>query len=82
MNYLPWIVIFVALIALFFSQSTGGGTIAMAAPFPFDAGMRIVTSLAVLVSALYVILSHSYGDAEQKWAFGAIGTLLGYWLKR
>ena len=45
--------------------------------------MPAVISLLVLLSALYVILSNnSFGDAQQKWAFGAVGTILGYWLKR
>ena len=45
--------------------------------------MPIVLSLLVLLSALYVVLfAGSYSDAQQKWAFGAIGTLLGYWLKK
>ena len=43
--------------------------------------MPIIISLAVLGSALYVILSQNYSDAQQKWAFGAVGTLLGHWLK-
>ncbi len=48
-----------------------------------DGLMPIVISILVLLSALYVVLSGTaYTDAEQKWAFGAIGTLLGYWLKK
>lgn len=45
--------------------------------------MPIVISLLVLLSALYVILSNTiYQDAQQKWAFGAVGTILGYWFKK
>lgn len=48
-----------------------------------DGLMPIVLSLLVLLSALYVVLfGAAYSDAQQKWAFGAIGTLLGYWLKK
>ena len=36
----------------------------------------------VLAAALFVILSGRYGDAEAKWAFGVVGTILGYWLKK
>ena len=43
--------------------------------------MRVITCLAVLFSALYIILSHNYDAAEQRWAFGAVGTVLGYWFK-
>lgn len=42
---------------------------------------EIVTGI-VLLSALYVILSRGYGDAEQKWAYGVIGTVVGHWLKK
>jgi len=44
--------------------------------------MQMLITLMVLGAALYVILSKQYGDAEQKWAYGAIGTLLGFWLKK
>lgn len=44
--------------------------------------MPEVVTVVVLLAALFVILSRGYGDAEQKWAYGAIGTLLGYWLKK
>lgn len=44
--------------------------------------VRIGLTLLVILAALFVVLSRSYGDAEQKWAFGAIGTVLGYWLKQ
>ena len=41
----------------------------------------IVVSITVLAAALYVILSGGHPDASEKWAFGAIGTIIGYWLK-
>ncbi|MBV8048423.1 MAG: hypothetical protein JO171_14815 [Paludibacterium sp.] len=45
--------------------------------------MPVIISIVVLLSALYVILlSAKYNDAEQKWAFGVVGTILGYWFKR
>lgn len=45
--------------------------------------MPITLSLLVVLSALYVILSKdTYPDAQQKWAFGAVGMVLGHWLKR
>jgi hypothetical protein len=44
--------------------------------------MCILISILVLGSALFIVLSASYGEAHQKWAFGATGTILGYWLKR
>ncbi|GAA5442654.1 hypothetical protein Misp06_00828 [Microbulbifer sp. NBRC 101763] len=43
--------------------------------------MSELISLIVLVCALYIIISGSYGEGEQKWAYGVIGTIIGYWLK-
>jgi hypothetical protein len=45
--------------------------------------MPVVISLLVLLSALFVILSNNnFADAQQKWAFGVVGTILGYWFKK
>ena len=43
-----------------------------------SAHMPALISLVVLCAALYVVLSRAYGDSEQKWAYGAIGTVVGY----
>jgi hypothetical protein len=43
--------------------------------------MQIIVTLAVLAAAIFIVLSSKQNDAQQKWAFGAIGTILGYWLK-
>ena len=43
--------------------------------------MPVFVSLIVLGSALLIILGANYPEAQQKWAFGAVGTILGYWLK-
>ncbi len=42
--------------------------------------MQVVITIAVLGSALYVILSNKYPDDTQKWAFGAVGMIVGFWL--
>lgn len=47
-----------------------------------DPILRAILSVAVLGASLWVILSGGYQDATEKWAFGAIGTVLGYWFKR
>ena len=39
-----------------------------------------VVSIVVLIAALFVILSGKYADADKKWAYGAVGTIVGYWL--
>jgi hypothetical protein len=43
--------------------------------------MMVVVTIVVLAAALYVILSRAYDAGAQKWAFGAIGTIVGFWLK-
>jgi hypothetical protein len=41
--------------------------------------MPVAISLIVLGCALYVILSvNTYADAQQKWAFGVVGSVMGY----
>ena len=42
--------------------------------------MPVVITFALLGASLWVILSRRYNDANQKWAFGVIGTIVGYWL--
>ena len=39
-----------------------------------------VVSIVVLIAALFVILSRKYADTDKKWAYGAVGTIVGYWL--
>jgi hypothetical protein len=41
--------------------------------------MECGISSVVLVCALYVVLSGRYSDSTEKWAFGIIGTILGWW---
>ncbi|HTM27001.1 MAG TPA: hypothetical protein VL225_17510 [Vicinamibacterales bacterium] len=48
---------------------------------PLQRGMQVAVSLAVLGSGLWVILSGHYDADAQRWASGAIGTVVGYWLK-
>ncbi len=43
--------------------------------------IRGVISAIVLVAGLYVVLSGSYPDATTKWAIGAMGVVIGYWLR-
>lgn len=44
--------------------------------------MAALVSLALLATSLYIILSHTYDESAQKWAFGAAGSILGFWLSR
>lgn len=43
-------------------------------------GMQVLLSLVLVAGALFVILSGKYDDATQKWAYGIVGTVIGYWL--
>jgi hypothetical protein len=43
--------------------------------------MQIGISVIVLAAGLWVILSGNYGSEQTNWAFGAIGTIIGFWLK-
>jgi hypothetical protein len=42
--------------------------------------MRVVISIVLLGSALWVILSGKYAPADRHWAYGALGTIIGAWL--
>jgi len=43
--------------------------------------MMVVVSLAVLGTALYLIVSDRADSGSQKWAFGAVGSIIGFWLR-
>lgn len=44
--------------------------------------MQVVISVAVLSSALYaLLLAHEVQPAMRDWAFGMIGTIVGFWLR-
>lgn len=38
--------------------------------------VSIVALLGILAAALFVILAKTYDDAAQKWAFGAVASIL------
>ena len=42
--------------------------------------IHIITTLFLLAS-LWIILSNRYDEDVQKWAFGAMGSILGFWLR-
>jgi len=49
------------------------------AAFPREA-MAIVVSLVVLGASLFVILSKKYPPESDRWAYGTVGTIVGFWL--
>ena len=64
------------------ARSADGLPASKATSFRTAQFVQIGITLLILASALFIILSKGYEEAEQKWAFGAIGTILGYWLKK
>ncbi|MCH8942968.1 MAG: hypothetical protein IIA48_11095 [Bacteroidetes bacterium] len=44
--------------------------------------MMVLVSFIVLASSVYTILTGTYSDGTQNWAYGSIGTILGFWLKK
>jgi hypothetical protein len=43
-------------------------------------GMIHIITLAFLLVSFWIILSGRYEDDVQKWAFGTMGSILGFWL--
>lgn len=43
--------------------------------------MGLVTAVVLGVS-LFVILKKDQDEGSKKWAFGAVGTIMGFWLKQ
>ena len=43
--------------------------------------MKVVFSAVVLASGVFIILSRQYSPQDKHWAYGSLGTILGYWLK-
>jgi hypothetical protein len=51
-------------------------------PIGFRIAMMIVVSVIVLGSSLYVILSTKFDTVAQKWAFGIVGVIVGFWFNQ
>jgi hypothetical protein len=43
--------------------------------------MKPIVSLIILIVSLYIIVSKAYNSDQEKWAFGSLGTIIGFWLK-
>ena len=44
--------------------------------------MQVLVSICLLGSGLFVIMSSSYSASDKHWGYGAVGSILGFWLKR
>lgn len=42
---------------------------------------QLVISAVLLIAALFVILTKRYPAQDKHWAYGALGTVVGFWLK-
>jgi hypothetical protein len=54
----------------------------VSAPISARGIMQVSVTFAFLLAGLYVILSAKYDAATQRWAFGVLGLISGYWLGR
>jgi uncharacterized membrane protein len=43
--------------------------------------IRIGLSAIILIASLWIILSQNFSSDADKWAFGMIGLVVGYWLR-
>jgi hypothetical protein len=43
--------------------------------------MPVIITIVLLAAALYVILARNFSAQDKNWAFGTLGTLVGFWLK-
>jgi hypothetical protein len=82
----------VAAVVLFFVGSTRQGALPPPPPPPAPAPevpavmsypltAQLVISAVLLVAALFVILTKKYPPQDKHWAYGALGTVVGFWLK-
>jgi hypothetical protein len=47
----------------------------------FELLTQCIISLVITLTALYVILNDRSDGKQREWAFGAIGVVLGYWMR-
>jgi hypothetical protein len=43
--------------------------------------MQPLVSIVILAASLYMILSADFSPQDKHWAFGTVGTVIGFWLK-
>jgi hypothetical protein len=44
-------------------------------------GMQVLVTFILLMAGLHVILLGQYSPDVQKWAYGIVGSVVGYWIK-
>jgi hypothetical protein len=50
-------------------------------PIPIGIAMPVVISVILFLTSLCVILLSTYQAEDKHWAYGTVGTLVGYWLR-
>jgi hypothetical protein len=50
-------------------------------PLDFYIAMRMLLSLALLATSLFVIVSRQFRQQDKNWAYTTIGALSGFWLR-
>lgn len=49
--------------------------------FPTKEVVQILITAVLLGAAIYVILAKRYGPKDKHWAYGIVGTIIGFWFK-
>ncbi len=44
--------------------------------------MQVAVSIILLCAALIIVLVPAYAPNDKHWAYGSLGTILGFWLRR
>ena len=80
MPFLPQMILMFAVFALPASQVAG--RLALVNNKQVQLIAQAVIGAVVLVASLFVILSEQYTPQDSHWAYGALGTVMGFWLRR
>jgi hypothetical protein len=43
--------------------------------------IQAIVTVIFITASLFIVLSKRYASAERHWAYGALGTILGFWLR-
>ena len=49
-------------------------------PSAYTVFFQIAVTLILLIASFFIILSKKYGQADRRWAYATVGTILGYWV--
>jgi hypothetical protein len=49
---------------------------------PVPVAMQVVITVSMLATSIFIILSKRYSPTDKHWAYGTLGTILGFWLPK